>query len=113
MREALLVCPKATNNGKPLTGLLDDVAGKLIRAFGGCTIREATGCWLDEASGKVFRDNVWECVAACDVNPNNDTILRSIAEFIGWRGEQLAVYIRYSSGNVEILDTSSVGRKAA
>lgn len=111
MREGLVVCPKTNNAGASLAALADDVAIMLSDRFGGCTRREAFGHWRND-EGKLFSEPVWEFVVAYDPAPANDAGLRSIARTIGTRGEQEAVYVRYASGEVEILDTKPLLRAA-
>lgn len=111
MREALVILPQFDNNGSSLDDILQEVIVRLGECFSGCTVREATGYWTN--GGKVFHEPVWECVSAYQPGMEGDNKLRSVAEFIGEKAEQLAVYLRYASGQVEILDTSLVAQAAA
>jgi hypothetical protein len=105
LREGLVICPQTNNHGLPLTKLRDEAAIDLAKTFGGCTIVEAHGAWINP-DGKLYSEPVWQLIAAYD--PNNvdgDEALKAVARKIGIEGEQEAVYIRRASGDVEIMNT--------
>jgi hypothetical protein len=104
MREAMIICPRNDNEGASLLGVQRAAVTRLIKAFGGCTIREAFGCW--EHDGKVIAEPVWELVAACEDTPANAALLTDVAKFVGASGGQFCVYARFANGNVEIIDTA-------
>jgi len=112
-RESMIICPQKNNEGKDLSKLSELVTRKLVKAFGGCTQDEAIGSWIDPNTDTLYNERVWRFFSAYSPNAENDNILRSIGEMIGQLGEQFAVYIRYASGNVEILDTSKYAAKLA
>lgn len=112
MREGLLVIPQADNSGTPLNGVLASAQTFLANTFGGCTTREARGAWVSP-SGELFNEPVWEVVAAYEPSPEHDRTLRNLAGYVGKVGKQQAVYLRYASGDVEILDTSNELKEAA
>lgn len=106
MQESMLIVPDNDNSGNSLAALRERIAGAMVDAFGGCTCRAATGLWRD-TSGKLFHEPVTELVSACEDTPDNESRLTSLARQIGHDGNQLAVYCRYPSGRVAILDTST------
>ena len=106
MREGLLMIPQADNAGHSLKSLRDKTALKLTQSFGGVTIREAQGLWADK-SGALYGGPIWEIATAYEPSPDNDATLCNLADLVGREGNQLAVYVRYASGNVEVRDTSA------
>jgi len=113
MREGLVICPKFDNNGNPLETLKDAAVRDMIAAFGGCTIREAQGAWVNP-DGKLFVEPVWELVSAYDPDSlAGDAALTDIAKRIGTEGRQEAVYLRYASGDVEIVSMAEFTAEAA
>lgn len=104
MREGLIILPQQTNEGESLDALRTATVADLVDRFGGATVRNAVGSWRDD-SGKLYQEPVWELVTAYEPTPDNDALLKAIAADVGRAANQLAVYLRYASGNVEILDT--------
>lgn len=105
MRESMIIVPKTGNNGENLAAVISATADALTCRFGGCTIRDATGCWRDKA-GKLYMEPVAECVAACEANAESNAVLRELAQRVGHDAKQLAIYVRYPSGDVDIIDTA-------
>lgn len=105
MREAMLIAPVNDNNGASLRGELDQTVATLIDTFGGVTISDAFGSWSN--GGKVVTEPVKQLVVAMDQTPENDSKFRFIAESFGRLARQLAVYVRYASGSVEIIATDA------
>jgi hypothetical protein len=113
MREALLICPTHDNSGRNLAEVRDQVAETICKEFGGCRIRNAEGTWRND-NGRVFREPVWEIVAAYDeLDGGNDAIMRNLAVEVAMKGKQEAIYVRFASGAVEIIDTYSMVKAAA
>jgi hypothetical protein len=102
MNEGLIIVPQADNDGKPLDGVKRDVMGRLINAFGGCRVASAEGAWAD-SDGTLYIEPVNEITTAYEPNDYNDQKLRLIALESGIAGRQIAVYVRYAGGKVEIL----------
>jgi hypothetical protein len=112
MREALIICPKHGNDGADLLPVRAHVAKRLMRAFGGCTVREAAGMW-EGPDGADYCEPVWELVAACEPGPDAEATLRDCAADVARLGNQLAVYVRFPSGDVEIINTAAARYLAA
>lgn len=113
MREAMIIVPKADNDGRDMLDVQRVVATRLVKAFGGATIREAFGAW-EGPDGQIVSEPVWEVIAACEPDYANEVTLRLIARYVGEAARQWAVYMRHASGEVEIMDTSVLaGLKAA
>ena len=105
MRESVVICPVTDNDGRSLEALRDLATMALADRFGGCTVREARGCWVCP-KGKLYSERVWELVSAYEPSAAHNAALRRIALMIGIEGRQLAVYCKFASGTVEIIDTS-------
>lgn len=111
MREAMIVVPKADNEGRSLRGVLDATTRRLALAFGGATVSEGQGLWI-APDGTLFDEPVWRVETATVPGPNTDAILRGIAYQVGRDGRQQAVYVRFPSGDVEVLDTLDAAEDA-
>ncbi len=106
MREGLIAVPKFDNSGNSLAFLAESLMASLAKHFGGVTVIDAIGCWVDPQTGKLYREPVTQVITAYDPScPAHDDFLRGAAKQIGEAGEQLAMYVRYASGEVEIIDT--------
>lgn len=105
MRESVLIVPKRDNDGGDLAAVQSQAAESLIDAFGGVTVQEATGGWK-APDGTVILEPVWRLISAYEPKPENDKKIKAIAEAIGKAAHQIAVYIRYAGGNVEIVNTT-------
>ena len=112
MREAMIICPKASNDGASLALVQRKAIGAMVDAFGGCTVADAFGHWRDD-SGAVVSEPVWQLIAAADDTADNDAALREIARDIGSAGRQWCMYVRYPSGAVEFVDTAKLWQSAA
>lgn len=106
-REGMIAIPQNGNNGHSLDGLRKQIIAALISSFGGATAVNAMGYW-QSPNGELFQEPITQLVSAYEPTPENDSKLKAIAERIGKDGSQLAVYVRYASGNVEILNTEGV-----
>jgi hypothetical protein len=104
LRESLITVPVNDNDGHSLAAVSEAAQMQLAHAFNGVTTIAACGKWID-AKGKIFAEPVTQLITAYEPAPRNDAILRGIARDIGREAKQFAVYVRYASGDVEILDT--------
>lgn len=104
MREGLLIVPQADNSGAPLAAVKHAAMSALVGAFGGCTVRQAEGAWW--SGERLYVEPVWEITAAMSPSPENAAILQRIARDVGRDGRQEAVYVRYATGDVEIISTA-------
>lgn len=112
MREASIICPQADNSGRSLYMVLETAQKNLAQAFGGFTCTRGKGGWVN-GQGKLITEPVNVLTVAYDPSPVNDAKLASVANYIGQAGNQEAVYVRYASGDVEIIDTKAAARVAA
>lgn len=114
MREAMVICPMQDNEGTSLGEVRKAAVRMLVEAFGGCSVVPAEGAWRNDADGSIVEEPVWQLIAACDGTNDCARKLDDVARFIGRAAKQWAVYVRYASGNVAILDTAVVaGLRAA
>ena len=105
MREAMIICPMADNTGRLRPNVYRGARDAMITAFNGCTVRYAEGYWRND-DGKLFMENVAELMAVCDDSATSRDALQAIANNIGYKLQQYAVYIRYASGEVELRNTA-------
>ncbi len=111
MNEGLIIVPQADNDGNSLDGVKRACVGNLIQAFGGCRVSSAEGAWAD-SDGTLYIEPVSEITTAYEANDYNDQRLRLIALESGIAGKQIAVYVRYASGKVEILQIKADAKAA-
>jgi hypothetical protein len=113
MREGMIIVPKYDNAGNPLVHVVDECIKAMADAYGGVTVREAFGAWRNPKTGEMQAEPVVELVSA--YNPESladDAKLTDLARTVADKGGQHSVYIRYASGDVEIIDfTEASGRK--
>lgn len=104
MREGLITVPKCDNNGKPLDLLIEWAMETLAKRFGGVTAVEARGSWVGP-DGKFYNEPVIQLITAYDPdNRSDDSFLAGLAVNAGIAANQLAMYVRYASGEVEIIE---------
>lgn len=111
MREAMIVVPHHDNAGKSLQHVHKNAMQYMARHFGGCTSVNATGSWVS-SSGQLITEPVWELTSAYAPSAENDDRLTGVARYVGTEGKQQAVYVRYASGDVRILDTLQSSKAA-
>lgn len=108
MRESLLVVPTHDNNGVPLGNEILKTAKRLAKQFGGVTSVRANGMWIDPATGNLYDEEIVQLFSAYDeTKPQNDACLAEIADWTRANARQLAIYVRYASGNVEVRNGES------
>lgn len=112
MREARIILPKADNHGQPLDLAHADLARALCRNFGGATATATRGMWVSD-DGKLYDEPGIAYDVAMDDTPANREIMRALAVAYGRRCGQEAMYVRYASGDVAILDTRTSIREVA
>ena len=112
MQEGQINLPTHDNNGNSLVHLQEQVIRDVVAAFGGCSIVDAEGAWVSN-DGTLYREPVKQIVTAYEPSPETDAKLRHIAVAAGLTGFQLAMYVRYANGTVEIIDLTDQLSKAA
>jgi hypothetical protein len=115
MREGLINVPKFFNDGVTTTAdIVETAIGAAVQLFGGATLNEAEGFWRDPATGKLHREPIWQIIVAYDEQDHHQNgLVKNLAIEIGRMTEQLAMYVRYASGEVEILDFQPEAKQAA
>lgn len=113
MREGMLIVPQRDNAGRDLKRLRSQIAADMVDAFGGVTATDATGYWSTPDQRFMMEEPVTQLVSAYEPTPENDSKLRDLALRVGHDGKQIAVYVRYASGNVEIVNTEEPVKLAA
>jgi hypothetical protein len=111
MREGMITVPEFDNDGKSLDWLVDGVMTVLAGKFGGATSVRASGCWIGP-DGKPYREPVVQIITAYEPSEEGDAFLRNTAQRTGEVGKQLAMYVRYASGTVEILTITAKAKAA-
>lgn len=107
MREARIILPNADNNGQSLQLLHGELARTLCRRFGGATASTTRGMLVSN-DGTFYDEPGTSYDVAMDDTAENAETLRSIAFAFGRRARQEAMYVRYASGVVEIVDTRAL-----
>lgn len=101
MREALINCPLTDNDGNDVSHVREAAIKTLCDLFGGCTIIDARGVW--KGKDQLYDEPTRGLVVACEPGDVSDGILRGVAHYIIREAKQEAVYVRYPSGDVEIV----------
>jgi hypothetical protein len=104
MREGMILCPVNGNDGAPLGDVLDWVGRRLLSRFHGMTVDDVQGYW-DTGNGTQVEDVRRFTVAYDAKDLEGDVTLTAIARQYGYEAKQDAVYVRYASGDVVILQT--------
>lgn len=112
MREAMITLPQHDNDRHSLQHVRHYAEKALAKSFGGFTVANAKGGWVN-GRGELLSEPVWTFAVAYEPTPANDAKLTSIARYMGTEGKQQAMYVRYASGEVHILDMQENARKAA
>ena len=107
----MIICPMADNTGKLRPNVYRGARDACITAFNGCTIRYAEGYWRGD-DGKLYMENVAELMVVCNDDDTSRDALEAIADQIGYKLQQHAVYIRYASGNVVLRPTAQFWQTA-
>lgn len=87
------------NQGKDLSGLNNLTLQTIARAFGGFTVTEARGGWINN-EGKLYDEPVLRVLIACENTPENSGKLKQIALNYKAEAGQEAVYIKAFDGAV-------------
>lgn len=103
MREARIILPRFDNDDVALTEVHTWLRRQLAGAFNGFTAADADGYWLGEKY-TVYSERVTFYDVAMAPTGSNDLILRNVARVCGIMAKQQAVYVRYASGDVDIID---------
>ena len=103
MKEACVIIPKTNNDGQCLEWLRDKTVKHFCQYFGGATVIETQGYWLND-SGELFADAGWQIVTACKDDRRARWHIRYVARDVLIAGKQQAVYMRYASGEVEFME---------
>lgn len=113
MREGLITVPKFDNDGKSLDFLVERTMKLLAKQFGGATAIDAKGFWFGP-DGTPYSEPVTQIITAYDPSDvASDGFLRGVAETIGRQAKQLAMYVRYASGTVEVISLQPEAKQAA
>ena len=105
LREARIILPNADNDGLPLTMAHAGLARTLCATFGGLTAVPVRGMWVGP-NGKLYDEPGTAYDVAADDTPANRAALIQIARDVGQRCQQEAMYVRFPSGDVTILNTA-------
>lgn len=107
MREGKVIIPITGNSGECLSAVHTWLARGIIKMFGGVTVTEGVGAWINPDTGVLHNDPVKVFhVAATNSTTNNDRI-RSLAILAGGKAREHAVYFVGFDGNVSIENTTA------
>ena len=104
MREALIILPNEDNHGRHIVAVHDRLQVALCNVFGGYTATQACGGW-QSTDGARIEESVTCYMVAMEDSQANAAVLREIALDAGKEAKQEAMYVRYASGEVEIIPT--------
>lgn len=112
LREAKILVPSVTNDGRSTEAARIEVAKRLAQAFGGVHGYEVSGGWRDPKTGQWYEDPCVALVTACDYDSIVfvDNTLYDIACYACLAAEQEAIYLMYPSGEVVFVDKAEVLR---
>lgn len=103
MREASFIIPTVDKEGFLSDSHVIDACGALVDAFGGVTKTYGTGYWRDD-SGNLIKEPVAILTVAWE--GEKDITFGAIAAKCAADLDQDALYIKWPSGNVDILSRS-------
>lgn len=87
------------NNHHDLTNLNNKTLVSISKAFGGFTVTEGRGGWVNE-EGKLFDESILRVTVAADNTPENSGKLKQIALNYKQEANQEAVYLRAMDNTV-------------
>jgi len=101
LREAKIIVPNYTNDGRPLGALQAEVGRRLHKAFGGMHTFPVSGIWTDPKDGQEYAEGSFAFITAATPDiPYVDEQLRQIALYAAQEGQQEAIYLQLPSGRV-------------
>lgn len=103
MRLAQINLPKLSNTGASLVWTHENLQALLVRAFGGFTMTEGLGAWRDEATAKVYKEEVCVYSVAMEDTDENKREFKAIAAMIAADASQVCVFVVYASGDVDFV----------
>lgn len=110
MREVHFHLPRVDNAGNSTETLIDQCLCEIIAKFGGATLTEAQGFWMD--NGKLYKEPVYRFTVA--LTTAADLIsARSIAIRYAVQMEQLALYFVNPEGDVSIINLEPMAQSGA
>lgn len=101
MRIFQINLPVLDNNGAGMVHVHEKLQRDLCAAFGGYTVTEAQGAWMDK--GKLYAEPVMVYQVAYDPRIIPVDLLREMAQFTGKAAKQIAIFI-VIDGEAEILE---------
>lgn len=106
-KQVSIIMMKKDNSGKYLSKLNKDAKKILTAAFGGVTVSNGSGTWLD--SGVLFEDRnyIFHCNYAGKLTDDQKAALVEVIKMEFLRGDQKAVSILFGS-SLAILDRSDL-----
>lgn len=102
MREAHFHLPAILNDGSDAQSFVDACTKAIIEEFGGCTVSEATGYWMD--NGKLYQEPVYRFTVGIMDGGYQENRLLDMAKHFAQLMDQLAVYYVWTDGEVSIID---------
>jgi hypothetical protein len=108
MRELSFIAPLHTNSGEDTAAALAITERELLASFGGFTREQGiSGAWLDD-NGREYEDASIRYVIASDWTEEALDRLRAIVAHFAFMAEQLSVYVKLASGDVEFINPTHV-----
>ena len=111
MREGKINVPHTDNDGNSTQDVISAAMLEMVAEFNGCSALDVKGAWKDDA-GKLYVETLTQLVSAYEPSEAGDRALREIAVRAGLASKQLAVYVCYASGDVEIVNLVPLAKAA-
>lgn len=104
MRIARITLPTNDNAGQALPFVHSMLRLDLCKAFGGCTVTDSHGAWIDSATGKLYDEPGKLYAVAAEWDSEKESELLLIAARYGAIAEQIAVMVEMADGRVVFID---------
>lgn len=112
MKTSTIILPVLDNNLKPLHKLHDWLEIEICKTFGGCTVTEGTGLWINP-NGKLYKEKVKQYdIGMADLN-DGMAKLRLIARELAEKAKQECIFVRDGNNSIEFIDANYMESEAA
>jgi hypothetical protein len=101
MRIAQINLPVLDNNGAGMVHVHEKLQRDLCTIFGGYTVTEAQGAWMDK--GKLYAEPVMVYQVAYEPNASERQKIRMVADRAGKAAKQIAMFV-VLDGEAEIVE---------
>ena len=103
MREAKITLPKQDHSGKYMADAHSDLHNMIVEHFGGYTLTEGHGVWVNPETGERFQDEVFQYHIAMWPDMDSKCLLTTIAEYLLTSTDQHCIYVVHADGTVQFV----------